>query len=92
MAFTFTSYEGADASIVYIPYINLHIIDVNNVPNYVISREYSVILGCFCALPIIGGQSSTALTRLHGNVQDVGSKPAVARNERIRHCGPPYRR
>ena len=36
---------------------------------------------CGIIKTISGGQSSTAVRRPHGDVQDVGSNPAGARNE-----------
>ena len=43
----------------------------------------------FIGLYNSGGQSGADVTRLHGNHQDVGSNPATARNEKIRHWGTP---
>ena len=34
-----------------------------------------------CKTEKCGGQSGAAVTRLHGNIQDVGSNPADERNE-----------
>ena len=41
------------------------------------------------ALISFGGQSSTAVPRRHGNVQEVGSNPAGARNENQTLGDPP---
>ena len=40
----------------------------------------------------MGGQSGAAVTRLHGNHQDVGSNPATARNENQTLGDPLHRR
>ena len=44
---------------------------------------YRVLTTC------LGGQSGVAVTRPHGNHQDVGSNPAAARNEKRTLGGPP---
>ena len=41
---------------------------------------------------MMGGQSGAAVTRPHGNHQDVGSNPATARNENQTLGDPLHRR
>ena len=41
---------------------------------------------------VVGGQSGVAVTRLHGNHQDVGSNPATGRNENQTLGDPLHRR
>ena len=40
----------------------------------------------------MGGQSGVAVTRSHGNYQDMGSNPGTARNEKRTLGNPLYRR